>query len=384
MLISLLSVALIGSVPPCYSSPETLAQFTAYAQQTQKEWQVPGMAIAIVDNGKVIYARGFGKRDENGLPVSPATIFDIASLTKSFTATLLALQIDQDKYAWYSTVHQLYPSFRLYDSQTTNAFAVKDLMAHDSGLPEDTLNTLNDFGYSTDTMLEALRFIKPVAPLRSMFAYQDIFSELAKKIIEKASGENYTGTLQRGLLTPLHMQQTYTRIETTLHQLSNVAQPFQYYLGKNYPYPKASPYLTQAWALEPGMAGGGIHSNVIDLAKWLIFNINDGWVENAQLVSKKNMAFLHSPQTVISLAANGDITQAYGEGWYIDRQAYKPYTVIYHPGGGTGTHALMAYMPEKKIGIVILTNQWGNKVPEILYKKYFDLYLQRTPANGLE
>jgi hypothetical protein len=89
------------------------------------------------------------------------------------------------------------------------------------------------------------------------------------------------------------------------------------------------------------------------------------------------MAFIHDPQTLISTFSNGKIKQAYGEGWYIDKQKYKPYTVLYHPGGGTGAHAFMAYIPEKKIGIVILTNQWGNKVPEALYQRYFDLYLKR-------
>jgi CubicO group peptidase (beta-lactamase class C family) len=368
---------LISLVISCYASQDQLPQFTSYVKQVQMDWQVPGISIAIVENGKIVYAKGFGKRNANGNPVTPSTIFDIASLTKSFTATLLALQIDQGKYTWSTTVHTLYPPFRLYSSKTTKAFAVRDLMAHNSGLPEDALEGLGDFGYSTQAIMGAVRFVKPVAPFRHVFAYQNVFSNFAEYIIQRASSKNYTKILHQDLLIPLHMDQTYTRIEPILNNLTNVAQPFQYYLGQNYPYPKDSPYLTKMWALKPGLAGGGIHSSVVDLAKWLIFNMNKGFTGDAQIVSKKNMAFIHMPQTIISKAKNGEIELAYGEGWYIDKKAYKPYTVLYHAGGGTGTHSFMAYIPEKKLGIVILTNQWGNKVPEVLYQRFFDLSLKR-------
>ncbi len=360
------------------SVAQKLDQFTVYAKKAQKDWQVPGMSIAIVENGKIVYQKGFGARNVQGDPVTPDTIFDIASLTKSFTATLLALQIDQGKYTWDTPVQTLYSPFKLYNQKTTRKFAVRDLMAHDSGLPEDALDDLYNFGYSSKAIMHAVRFVKPVAPFRKEFAYQDVFSEFAKTIIEKASDKNYTATLHQNLLTPLHMEKTYTRVEPVLNTLANTAQPFQYYLTKNYPYPKDSPYLTKMWALKPGLAGGGIHSTAVDLAKWLIFNMHQDLVENQQIVSKKNIDFIHTPQTIIS-TAKGKIGQAYGEGWYIDKEAYKPYTVLYHAGGGTGTHSFIAYIPEKKLGIVILTNQWGNKVPEVLYQRLFDLSLKHSP-----
>lgn len=363
----------------CGASPNHFAQFAAYAKKCQENWQVPGMSVAIVENGQIVYVEGFGKRNTYGDPVTADTIFDIASLTKSFTATLLALQIDTGKYTWDTTIRKLYPQFQVYDPKTTDEFEVRDLIAHNSGLPANALDGLGNFGYSAEYNMNVLRFIKPVASFKSVFAYQDVFLEFARQIIQKSSGLSYTANLHKYLFSPLGMNYSYARTESVLYQLTNVAQPFQYYLGKNYPYPKDSPYLSTMSILDQGLASGGLHSSAIDMAKWLIFNMNNGLAGNVQLISAKNMDYIHSPQTMITKSAIGSIEQAYGEGWYIDKQKYKPYTLLYHAGGGTGMHAFMAYIPEKKIGIVILTNQWGNNVPEALYQRFFDLYFHRKP-----
>jgi CubicO group peptidase (beta-lactamase class C family) len=362
-----------------------LAQFTKYAEQSRKDWKVPGMAVAIVKNDKVIYARGFGVRNENKAPVTVNTIFDIASLTKSFTATLLAMQIDQGKYNWDTKVTALYPQFKLYDLDTTKKFEVQDLLAHDSGLPEGALNSLiGDFGYDFNHALYALRFIKPVARFRTKFAYQDIFPMLAGRIIEKTSGKSFTDNLHQNLFDPLQMTYSYGD-EEKIYQLNDRAQPFYQSYGKLYAYPMNSSYSSKLRTSGNGTdSSGGIYSNALDMAKWLIFNINNGAYNNTQLVGKKNMQVIHSPQTLIKNSSananlNGESEQSYGIGWFIDKKEYQPYTVLYHPGGGTGMHALMAYIPEEKVGIIILTNTWGNKVPETLYRKFFDLYLNKKP-----
>ncbi len=383
----LLAVAFL----PCFAAQsavpmnEILSQFTTYAKQTQADWHVPGVAVAIVQNDKMIYAQGFGERNTEGVPVTPNTIFDIASLTKSFTAALLAMQIDEGKYAWNTKVVTLYPQFKLYDPNTTQAFEVQDLLAHDSGLPEDATDALGNFGYSTDHTIYALRFIQPVAPFRTAFAYEDIFPMLAGEIIQKTSGESYAANLHQHLFDPLQMNRSYTDTEAKLYELSNRAQPFAYDAGQDYPYPMSPIFLSKLMASQKDAGGsGGIHSSVADMATWLIFNMNNGAIGNKQLISTKSMGFIHAPLNLITssshdISLNGEAEQAYGEGWFIDKQEYAPDTVLYHPGGGTGMHALMAYIPEEKIGIVILTNTWGNKVPEALYQRFFDLYFGKTP-----
>lgn len=386
--ISMCSLALVGKstaeIPNAPLAPKEpmkkiLQQFIPYAQQVKNEWQIPGMAVSIVHNGKIVFAKGFGIRNVKNKPVTANTIFDIASLTKSFTAVLLAIQIDQDKYNWNTKVVKLLPKFKLYNENLTNEFEVRDLIAHDSGLPANALDALGNFGYSIKHTMAVLKYIKPIAPFRSTFAYQDIFLEFAKAIIEKYSGESYTSFIQHQIFKPLGMKDSFIRTQKALSKRQNVAQPFLFYEGKNYPYSSNSPYLSKEWALAPGIAGGGIQSSAIDMAKWLIFNVNHGQIDNKQLVSKKNFSFIHKPQTIIQKSKDGQTQLAYGEGWFIDKQTYYPYTVFYHPGGGTGMHAFMAYIPKTKTGIVVLTNQYINEAPKALYRRLFDLYFGIKP-----
>ncbi|MEM9103114.1 MAG: serine hydrolase [Pseudomonadota bacterium] len=366
-------------IPPKMPMNKILRQFTLYAGQVKDQWQVPGMAIAIVHNGKIVYKHGFGIRDDKDVPVNADTIFDIASLTKSFTAVLLAMQIDEGKYKWNTKVVDLLPNFKLYDADLTNKFEVRDLIAHDSGLPGAALNALGNFGYSVEHNMNAVRYIKPVAPFRSTFAYQNIFLEFARQIIEKYSGKPFSKVINERIFDPLEMKDSFISTETAFSKQKNVAQPFLFYKGKNYPYSRNSPYLTKQWALGVDVASGGMRSSAADMAKWLLFNMGNGKVGHTSLLSQKNLDFIHTPQTIIQKSKNGIIEQAYGEGWFIDKQAYPPYTVLYHPGGGTGMHAFMAYIPQTKTGIVILTNQYTNKAPMALYKRLFDLYFGVKP-----
>lgn len=349
--------------------------FTQYAKQARKDWQVPGVAIAIVKDNKIIYAKGFGVRNSKGELVTPETIFNTASLTKSFTAALLAKQIEEGKYSWDTKVQQLYPDFKLYDPKATQEFAIKDLVAHNSGLPDHALQNLSDFGYDQDYMLHALRFVKPEAPFRKKYAYQNIFLAVAQKIIEKTSGINYTANLHEKLFKPLSMQNSYTWLEDT-SKLDSVAQPYFYDHGKVTAIP-ANWLYWQMWAIAPWVAAGGIMSSAIDIAKWLIFHMNNGAVNGKQLIEVANMNFMHAPYTRIKTATNGAIKEAYGEGWFINTQQYAPYTTLDHPGDCDGVNALMKYIPEAKIGIVFLTNQSSNLMLEALANRFFALYFNQ-------
>ena len=355
-----------------------LKEFSRYANKVSCDWKIPGMTIAIVQGEELIYARGFGERNDYYGPANPDTLFNIASLSKSFTATLLAMQIDEGKYQWNTKVRDLYPDFKLYTPELTNQFEVADLISHRSGLPENAANDLFSFGYSADHMIHSLRYIKPVAPFRSTFAYQNLFLILAQKIIEKTDGQSYSEQLRKKILWPLKMKTSNVAPYEELTQLTNVALPHVYYQGKNYPYQPPCDKKENTNE-NVGVASGGINSCAENLAKWLIFNMNDGKMKGVQVVSKKNMDFIHSPQTIIKKSKEGKTLEAYGEGWFIDKSEYQPHDVIYHAGGNPGYHAIMAYIPDKKIGIVVLTNQYPNKVPEILYKRFFDMYLHRFP-----
>jgi hypothetical protein len=221
-------------------------------------------------------------------------------------------------------------------------------------------------------MLYALRFIKPIAHFRSEFSYQNIFPMLAGEIIQKLAGKTYAENLHQKLFVPLQMNDSYSDGEEKLYKQKDLAQAFAYISGELSAYPMNPSYQSKRRISENAAGGsGGIYSSALDIAKWLIFNMNNGSSENTQLVSRKNMEFIHSPQNLTG--SHKKTEQKYGQGWFIDKQEYEPYTLLYHPGGGMGMHALVAYIPEEKMGIVILTNTWGNKVPESLYQRFFDL-----------
>jgi CubicO group peptidase (beta-lactamase class C family) len=350
--------------------------FTKYAEQARVLRQTPGMAIAIIQDGKIIYARGFGVRNAKGEPATPDTIFNIGSITKSFTAALLAMQIEEGKYSWRTKIKQFYPEFKLYDPEATQGFEVRDIIAHDSGLPEDAGN-LEGFGYSVDQVIYALRFIKPVAPFRTQFAYQDVLLTLAQKIIENNSEASYSANLRAKIFAPLGMKNSYAETED-LTKMTNVSQRYFYANGKIAVYPKSYPYIYTDWGRAAGVASGGIDSSANDLAKWLIFQMNNGLVDGKQLISVNNMKFMHSPLTLIANDSNeGVIGDAYGEGWFYCTHEYKPYTMLFHSGNNAGASALVKYIPAKKIGIVILSNKWDPELTKAIADKFFALYFSK-------
>lgn len=354
-----------------------LVSFNNYAEDIMQARQTPGMAIAIIHDNKIIYAKGFGIRNIKGDPVTTKTVFNIGSLTKAFTATLLAMQIEEGKYNWHTKVIKLYSDFKLYDPEATQEFEIRDLIAHDSGLPED-IGNITDFGYNIDQAIHALRFIKPCTAFRTQFAYQNVFLLLAQRIIEEKSGFNYAENLHKKIFNPLNMKSSYAE-NKNFSVSTNISQRFFYARGKIKVYPENYIYFTD-WGRAVGLASGGINSSAIDLANWLIFNINDGVFKGKQLISVENMRFMHSPQTFITKeSSEGPAGDAYGEGWFYDSHNYKPYTAIYHPGNNPGASAFIKYIPETKIGIVILSNIWDPKLPKVLSDKFFDMYFNMHP-----
>jgi len=287
----------------------------------------------------------------------------------------LPKQIEDGKYTWDTKISELFPEFKLYDSKATQKFAVRDLVAHDSGLRDHALQFLPYFGYDQNYQIRALRFLKPEAAFRTKFAYQNIFLEVAQNIIEKYSGTSYTNNLHERLLKPLDMQNSYLWTEHS-GKLDNLAEPNFYYRGKLTVIPNNWLHWENG-AMTSLVATAGIKSTVVDIAKWVIFHMNNGIVDGKQLIDMKDMNFMHAVHTPIKTAANGVIKEAYGEGWFVNTQENAPYTTIYHTGDYTGVKALMKYIQEAKIGIVILTNQSYNLMPEALAKRFFAMYFNK-------
>lgn len=352
-----------------------LADFDQYAAKARVDWKIPGMAIGIVQDGKLIFARGFGVKTLGGKdPVTKNTIFQIGSTSKAFTATLAAMMVDEGKFKWDDKIIDHLADFRMYDPWVTREFQVVDLMSQRSGMPAYAADALYILGFDRSYIKRAIRHIKPVASFRSQYAYQNGLWLVASDLIEKYTGKTWEQTLQERLFTPLGMSDSSADKQSFLNA-KDVSSLHASEGDKIITLPKNWEFID--WSYTAGPAGA-INSNIVDMAKWLSFQINNGKVNEQQLVSPFNMQVVHSPKTIVNLASDVHKNIFYCLGWlYME---HSPFPVIWH-NGGTTMKTMVAYVPEQKIGIVILSN-YVTQLPELLAFRFFDQY-EGKPAKDL-
>ncbi|MCX5712424.1 MAG: serine hydrolase, partial [Candidatus Omnitrophica bacterium] len=343
----------------------------AYAQKGMRDWQIPGMAIAIVQGDEVIFSKGFGIKDINSkAPVTEDTIFQIGSTSKAFTTTLMAMLQDAGKFKWEEPVVNYLPDFMLYDPWVTREFQVWDLMAQHSGLPGYSADSVIMCGFDRAYVRSILRYIKPVSSFRAKYAYQNHLFLVAAELLEKLSGKTWEDNVRERIFAPLGM--TNSSVDMDSFQRSGNAASLHVKSGdKVIVLPMDWKYMD--WVYKYGPAGG-INSNIKDMAKWIKFQINSGAVSGKQLVSQENMQFLRSPKTITEADFEGHKAY-YCQGWlYMENQ---PYPIIWHNGGTTGMKTMVAFIPEAKIGIVILSNLITS-FPELLAFRFFDEYFGKS------
>jgi CubicO group peptidase (beta-lactamase class C family) len=366
----LISAAPSWAQPAAIPSPaqlkKILTNFENYAQQAQKDWQVPGMAIAIVAHDKVVFAKGFGVKKVGGhAKVDTHTIFQIGSTSKAFTATLVGLLVDEHKFAWHDRVVDLFPQFQMYDPWVTRQFQVADLMAQHSGLPPYAGDSQAFLGFDRAHIIHSLRYLKPVSSFRSQFAYQNGLFLVAAALVEKYTGKSWEDNLQTRIFKPLGMTSTTTGLQA-FQQARDVTCLHIKNHGKVEVLPAAWPY--HHWVYTYGPAGG-INSNVLDMAKWLRLQLDHGKFNGQQLISRANLDFIQTPKTIIGTTP-GKLVY-YCEGWIY--QPFRPHPLVWHNGGTTANKTMVAFMPGTGVGIVVLSNLI-TKLPEALAYKFFDLY----------
>jgi CubicO group peptidase (beta-lactamase class C family) len=371
-----LAIVLIGAtaglaqeeraVPDARQIQEMLGDFEAYARREMTAWHIPGMAVAIVQNDAVIFAKGFGVKEEGRSdPVTSQTVFQIGSTTKAFTAALVAMLVDEGKAEWKDRVIDHVPDFRMYDPWVTREFMIEDLLAQHSGLPAYSGDAQAFFGFDRKHIKKSLAFIKPVSSFRSEFAYVNHLFLVAAEVVENATGRSWEESIRERIFLPLKMlHSSYDR-----HGLmagEDVATGHNTQGGRVTPVPK-----DLNWPYMYGPAGG-INSNVMDMTQWLRLHLNDGLVDGVRLVSEENMNFMHSPKTIARYDAKKERGAYYCQSWiFVDD---RPYPYVWHNGGTTGYHSMVAFWPGPKIGMVVLTNEASNQLAEALPQYFADLY----------
>ena len=348
-------------------SKQMLQDFEQYVQKTMKEWDIPGMAIGVVQGDKVVYAKGFGVKTLGGKdPINLDTIFQIGSVTKSFTAALIAQLVDEGKFKWDDKVSNYLPDFMLYDPWVTREFEVVDLMAQRSGLPSHAGDTLFKLGYDRAYITHVLRYIQPASSFRSQYAYVNVLFLSVADLIKNVTGKSSEQNMAERIFKPLGMNDSSMDMQSFI-AAKNVASPHVKVNGKIVTISNDWPYLS--WSYIAGPAGA-INSNINDMIKWLSFQVNNGKIKGKQLVSETNMDFTHSPKTPSLSSASGG-NMFYSLGWVY--QENNPLPIIWHDGEATGMKSTVAFIPKAKIGIVILSNSITD-MPELLMLRFFDQY----------
>jgi CubicO group peptidase (beta-lactamase class C family) len=358
------------------AAPVTIKDFDAYAAKAMKDWKVPGMAIAIVRNDSVVFARGYGVRKlDEAAAVDPHTVFAIGSSSKAFTSAAVAMLVDDGKMKWDVPVTTYLPWFQMYDPYVARELTVRDALSHRSGLAR------GDFAwyaanYDRDDILRRVRYLKPSWSFRSNFGYQNIMYLAAGQAAATASGRDWDTLIHERIFAPLGMRESYTSIRP-LASLPNVAQPYALLDGTVTFVPYAN--------IDNIGPAGSINSTVLDMAQWIRLQLGDGKIAGKQLVSKANLDQTHTPQTVIryeppwSLYFPEAHIMTYGMGWFVND--YKGTVAVHHGGNIDGMSSLVALLPEHKLGAVILTNMNGSLLPFVMAHRIFDDELKLPPSD---
>ena len=344
-------------------------------ERTMTTFDVPGIAMGIVKDGKVIYAKGYGVRsvitrqivDEN-------TLFAIASNSKAFTSAALGILVEEKKLKWDDKVIDYIPEFRLYNPYVTEEFTVRDLLTHRSGLglgAGDLMSFPAPNNFTISDIIHNLRYLKPVSSFRTKYDYDNLLYIVAGEIVTRVTKISWEDFVETRIMKPLNMTASATSYNR-LKDKSNVADPHVSFEGVIQVIDRDFHFN------EAGNAAAGIYSNITDMSKWIIMQLNNGKYGGGlskQLFSNEIHAEMWTPQTIIPIIDSSVYHTHflnYGLGWFIrDVSGYKH---VGHTGGVGGFVTQVTMVPEIKLGIIVLTNQMSGLAFKTITNTVLDRY----------
>jgi CubicO group peptidase (beta-lactamase class C family) len=344
-----------------------LQEFDAYIKQAQKDWEVPGMSVAVVKNGEVIFNKGYGVR-ELGKPesIDTQTLFACASTTKAMTATCIGMLVDEGKLKWDDAVIKYLPEFQLYDPYMTREIKIRDLLVHDTGVGNADF-LWSYMNISSDEVLSKMRWVEPAYSIRSSFIYQNIFYTAAGKVIEKVSGRPWGEFIIERIFKPLAMTRTVPFLKDATDK------------NKTMPHDKIEGKVTviKHSSADPIGPAGSVWSCTDDMAKWMISMIDSSKFNGGRLLSAKTWTEMFKPQVLVPPSQFYPTMQltkpnwtTYGLGWF--QHDYKGKKINFHTGSLAGAIAINAQLPEEKLGIYVFGNFDHAEVRHALVYKAFD------------
>lgn len=358
-------------------SPERLQaaikRVAELAESTLQSTGVPGIGIVIVDQDRVLYKQGFGVRATGKPePIDADTVFQVASMSKPITSSVLATLVGQGKIDWDDRVIDHDSGFRMDDPYVTRELRLRDLLCHRSGLPDHSGDLLEDLGFDRVKILHQLRYQPPGSSFRTQFAYTNFgFSEAGYAVC--AEGESWADLAEQTLFEPAGMKNTSYRFadyeRAANRALLHVPIDGQNSLTKG-PGKWTARYTRQPDAQAPA---GGVSTTLNDLARWLRLEISGGTLDGRQLIAPEALAETHTPQIVTSFSTDQGRLSSYGLGWIVGIERAGTVTWKHSGEFSLGVRTEVALLPSQGLGIAVLSNAAPSGVPEGLIESFIDL-----------
>ncbi|HVL70010.1 MAG TPA: serine hydrolase [Vicinamibacterales bacterium] len=370
--VALLLVALLGSGRGLAARQDALAGFDAYVSSGLDAWRIPGLAVAVVKDGRVVHLRGYGVR-ELGRPerVDEHTLFAIGSTTKAMTAALVGMLVDEQKLAWDDPVTRHLPSFQLRDPAVTRELTVRDLLTHRAGLGNADFLWYGQ-EHTTADILQRVRLLEPAYSLRSRFIYQNVMYAAAGQVIEQVTGQSWADVIRTRIFEPLGMRDSRATLRLVPRD-ANVAAPHAVVAGRV--------KVVQNMSVDSVAAAGSVWSSARDMSLWLQFVLAGGHAGGAggkRLLSERTYAELFRPQAFVP-DTQYPTTQlvkphwmTYGLGWF--QQDYRGRAVDFHTGSIDGMIAIAGLVRDERLGVLVLGNLSGGELRHALMYDVFDRY----------
>jgi CubicO group peptidase (beta-lactamase class C family) len=362
-------------------------QIDSISEKALKEFNVAGIAVAVVKDGKIVYEKGYGVRSvDTKLPVDEHTNFQIASNSKAFTTAALSILVDEKKISWKDKVIKYIPEFRMYNDYVTQNFLVEDLLCHRSGLGLGA-GDLMDFPDGTDftihDVLTNFQYFKPQSDFRTKYDYDNQLYFVAGELIKRVSGMSWEQFVQSRIVDPLQMTNTFTDVRNMKDQ-TNLSAPHSTESGTL----KSIKMLTLSDKMNG--APGGIVSNVDDMSKWVMMQLNNGKYGDKlekQLFSPARQLDMWTIHTVIPVAPNARYNThfaGYGLGWFLND--VKGNLKASHTGGLPGMLTSVTLIPDMKLGVIVFTNtiDGGGAAFSAISQSICDSYLGLPDNNWID
>lgn len=345
---------------------DILQDLDTYIEKERVKRNVPGVAVVVVEGDTIVFAKGYGIREVNKTDkVDDNTIFQLASVSKTFTSAGVGSLVDEGKLSWDEEVIRHLPGFTLKDVYATRYSSARDLLAHRTGLPAFQGDLLGIIGLPREEILYRIRFVEPGASFREKALYSNLGFFSAGELVAKLSNTTFEDAIKKRLLTPLDMNRTGF---AELVNDANIAKPHAIINKELKAIPREDSKLFAA--------AGGVFSTARDLGNWMILHLNEGKFKGKSVLRPETIHEMHKPSMVadVSFTETPPITEnsgyTFGLGW--DSFHFQNALIVEKSGALDGVRSIVTLIPEKKRGIAIVANLNLTPLPEIIRAKYLN------------